>query len=55
MTKWCLDPLAVADDIGVHYNVGHLAAAEGDTKSPDGKYLFFVSHRGADRSYVCWM
>ncbi|MFG0314232.1 MAG: cytochrome C, partial [Phycisphaerales bacterium] len=23
----------------VHYNVGHIAVAEGDTVSPDGKYL----------------
>ncbi|MCP3981836.1 MAG: hypothetical protein GY716_21240, partial [bacterium] len=28
------------------------AADKFPTLSPDGKYLFFVSHRGADRSYV---
>jgi nitrous-oxide reductase len=39
VTKWSLNPLQVVDQIDVHYNVGHLAAAEGDTKSPDGKYL----------------
>jgi nitrous-oxide reductase len=49
VTKWCLDPLAVADDISVHYNVGHLAAAEGDTKSPDGKYLVAMNKWSLDR------
>jgi nitrous-oxide reductase len=49
VTKWCLEPLAVADDIGVHYNVGHLAAAEGDTKSPDGKYLVAMNKWSLDR------
>jgi nitrous-oxide reductase len=27
------------DKVPVAYNIGHLCAAEGDTKSPDGKYL----------------
>jgi nitrous-oxide reductase len=33
----------------VHYNVGHLAAAEGDTVSPDGKYLVALNKWAVDR------
>ncbi len=49
VTKWSLDPLAVVDKIDVHYNVGHLAAVEGDTKSPDGKYLVAMNKWSLDR------
>jgi nitrous-oxide reductase len=49
VTKWSLDPLQVLDQIDVHYNVGHLAAAEGDTKSPDGKYLVAMNKWSIDR------
>jgi len=33
----------------VHYNVGHLAAAEGDTVSPDGRYLVSLNKWAVDR------
>jgi nitrous-oxide reductase len=33
----------------VHYNIGHLAAAEGDTVSPDGKYLVALNKWSIDR------
>jgi nitrous-oxide reductase len=33
----------------VQYNIGHLAAAEGDTVSPDGKYLISMSKWAVDR------
>jgi len=49
VTKWSLNPLAVLDQIDVHYNVGHLAAAEGDTKSPDVKYLVSLNKWSIDR------
>ena len=49
VTKWSLDPLQVLDKIDVQYNVGHLAAAEGDTKSPDGKYLVSMNKWSIDR------
>ena len=49
VTKWSLDPLAVVDQIDVHYNVGHLATAEGDTRSPDGKYLVAMNKWSLDR------
>lgn len=39
VAKWKLGTWEVVDKIPVSYNIGHLAAAEGDTKNPDGKYL----------------
>lgn len=33
----------------VHYNIGHLGAAEGDTVSPDGKYLVAYNKWAVDR------
>lgn len=33
----------------VHYNIGHLATAEGDTVSPDGKYLVAMNKWSLDR------
>ena len=33
----------------VHYNVGHIALAEGDTVSPDGKYLVSLNKWAVDR------
>lgn len=33
----------------VHYNIGHLAIAEGDTVSPDGKYLVALNKWSIDR------
>ncbi|GAB5495676.1 MAG: Sec-dependent nitrous-oxide reductase [Phycisphaerales bacterium] len=33
----------------VHYNVGHIAVAEGDTVSPDGKYLVALNKWAVDR------
>jgi nitrous-oxide reductase len=35
----------------VHYNIGHLAAAEGDTVSPDGRYLVSMSKWSVDRFF----
>jgi nitrous-oxide reductase len=39
IAKWKLGTWEVVDKIPVSYSIGHLAAAEGDTVSPDGKYL----------------
>ncbi|MFW6059447.1 MAG: Sec-dependent nitrous-oxide reductase [Phycisphaeraceae bacterium] len=44
-------PWTVADKINVHYNVGHIAAAEGDTVSPDGKYLVSLNKWSVDRFF----
>ncbi|MGE0494362.1 MAG: Sec-dependent nitrous-oxide reductase [Vulcanimicrobiota bacterium] len=35
--------------IPVHYNVGHISCAEGDTASPDGKYLVSMNKWSVDR------
>jgi nitrous-oxide reductase len=39
VAKWKLGTWEVVDKIPITYNIGHLATAEGDTVSPDGKYL----------------
>jgi nitrous-oxide reductase len=39
VAKWKLGTWEILDKVPVSYNIGHLAAAEGDTVSPDGKYL----------------
>ena len=35
----------------VHYNVGHIGVAEGDTVSPDGKYLIAFNKWSVDRFF----
>ena len=40
---------SLVSKINVHYNVGHIAAAEGDTVSPDGKYLVSLNKWAIDR------
>ncbi len=39
IAKWKLGTWEVVDRVPVSYSVGHLAAAEGDTMHPKGKYL----------------
>jgi nitrous-oxide reductase len=43
------DGWALQGKISVQYNVGHIAAAEGDTVSPDGKYLVALNKWSIDR------
>ncbi|MCA9974051.1 MAG: Sec-dependent nitrous-oxide reductase, partial [Anaerolineales bacterium] len=40
---------ALVQKTSVHYNVGHLSAAEGDTVSPDGNYLVSLNKWAVDR------
>jgi len=49
VAKWRLDPPELLEKIDVHYNVGHLAMAEGDTRTPDGKYLIAMDKWSIDR------
>jgi nitrous-oxide reductase len=49
VAKWSLQDLVVVDKIDTHFNVGHLVAAEGDTVSPDGKYLIAMNKWALDR------
>ena len=49
VAKWSLKDLKVLEKVKVHYNVGHLVAAEGDTVSPDGGYLIAMNKWALDR------
>ncbi len=49
VAKWSLKDLKLVDKIPTHYNIGHLAAAEGDTVSPDGTYLVAMNKWAIDR------
>jgi len=49
VAKWSLKDLKVVDKVPTHYNIGHLVAAEGDTVSPDGKYLIAMNKWALDR------
>lgn len=42
-------PWSLVTKTPVHYNVGHIAAAEGDTVSPDGLYLVSLNKWAIDR------
>ena len=43
------EPWTLVQKIPVHYNVGHIVAAEGDTVSPDGGYLVSLNKWSIDR------
>jgi nitrous-oxide reductase len=43
------EPWTLVDKISVHYNVGHIAVAEGDNVNPDGKYLVSLNKWAVDR------
>lgn len=43
---------SLAGKIPIHYNVGHIVAAEGDTVNPDGKYLVSLNKWSVDRFLV---
>ncbi len=49
ITKWNYKTGKVLDTIPIHYNVGHLMTMEGDTRSPDGKYLVALNKLSIDR------
>jgi len=49
VAKWSIKDLKLLDKIKVHYNVGHIVAAEGDTVSPDGHYLISMNKWAIDR------
>jgi nitrous-oxide reductase len=49
VAKWSLKDLKVVHKLPVHYNIGHLVAAEGDTVSPDGTYLVAMNKWALDR------
>ena len=46
------EPWSLITTTSVHYNIGHLAAAEGDTVSPDGKWLVALNKWSIDRFFT---
>jgi len=48
-TKWNYITLKVLDHVSSNYNIGHLVAAHGDTKHPQGKYLIELDKLSIDR------
>ena len=49
VAKWNLAEARVIEKIPAHYNVGHIAAAGGDTEHPDGHYLVMIDKWALDR------
>jgi nitrous-oxide reductase len=50
VTKWNYKDLAKpVEKLKVHYNIGHILSAEGDTVSPDGKYVVAMNKMSMDR------
>jgi len=49
VVKWSLSEMKVIEKIPVHYNVGHILTPEGDTVSPDGKFLVSMNKWAIDR------
>ena len=49
VTKWDYCKGKVLDQLHIHYNIGHLVAMEGDSVSPDGKYLISLNKLAIDR------
>jgi len=49
ITKWNYKTGKILDDLPIHYNVGHLMTMEGDSKTPDGKYLVALNKLSIDR------
>ncbi len=49
VAKWSLKDLKVIEKIDTHFNIGHLVAAEGDTVSPDGRFLIAMNKWSLDR------
>ena len=49
VAKWSLKDMKTVEKLPVHYNIGHIMAAEGDTVSPDGKYVVAMNKMSMDR------
>jgi nitrous-oxide reductase len=49
VAKWSLKEMKLVEKLPVHYNIGHILSAEGDTVSPDGKYVVAMNKMSIDR------
>ena len=49
IAKWSLADLKLVEKLPVHYNIGHIAAAHGDTVKPQGKWVVAMNKWAIDR------
>jgi len=49
IAKWSLRDLKLLEKVPMHYNIGHLAAAHGDTVKPRGKWVIGMNKWAIDR------
>ena len=49
VAKWNVKELKLIEKLSTQYNIGHLVSAEGDTVSPDGRYLVAMNKWALDR------
>jgi nitrous-oxide reductase len=49
VAKWSLPEMKVLEKMPVHYNIGHIAAAHGDTVKPHGKWVVAMNKWAIDR------
>ncbi len=49
VAKWSYKDMKLIEKIPVHYNIGHILSAEGDTVSPDGNYVVAMNKMSIDR------
>ena len=49
IAKWSLAEMKLIEKLPVHYNIGHIAAADGDTVKPHGKWVVAMNKWAIDR------
>jgi nitrous-oxide reductase len=49
IAKWSLTDMKLVEKLPVHYNIGHIAAAHGDTVKPHGKWVVAMNKWAIDR------
>jgi nitrous-oxide reductase len=49
IAKWSLRDLKLLEKVPMHYNIGHIAAAHGDTVKPRGKWVIGMNKWAIDR------
>lgn len=49
VARWSLPDLKLLEKVSTHYNIGHLAAVEGDQLHPKGRYLVAMNKWAIDR------
>ena len=49
VAKWSIPEMKLVEKLPVHYNIGHIAAAHGDTVKPHGKWVVAMNKWAIDR------